>query len=92
MHVCVYEKLQWMTRTNLSHLLLALGLSGLCVGIVVGLDEHQVVGLGVDDELAWGVLQREGHLVENGAQFLQSQNPAGGQRLRVNNVVLKCAG
>lgn len=60
-----------MTGTNLSHLLLALGLGGLCVSIVVGLDEHQVVGLRVDDELAWRVLQREGHLVKNGAQFLQ---------------------
>lgn len=72
-----------MTGTNLSHLLLALGLGGLGVGIVVSLDEHQVVGLGMDDKLAWRVLQREGHLVENSTQLLQGQNPASEKRVWV---------
>lgn len=62
---------------HLGHLLLALGLSGLGVGVVVRLDQDKVVGLRVDHKLAGRVLQGEGHLVEDRAQFLQSQNPEG---------------
>ena len=58
----------------LCHLLLPLGLGGLGVGVVVALNQNQVVGLGVDDKLPGCILKRERHLVEDGAQLLQSQN------------------
>lgn len=62
-------------NSNLGHLLLPLSLGGLGVGVVVGLDQDEVVGLRVDHKLPGSVLQREGHLVENSSQLLQSQNP-----------------
>lgn len=60
--------------SDLCHLLLPLGFGGLGVGVVVALDQHQVVGLRVDDKLPGSILQRKRHLVEDGPQLLQSQN------------------
>ena len=61
--------------TNLSHLLLALLLGLLGVGVVVGLYGDEVGGLRVDDEPSWSVLQRPRHLVEHRAKLFQRQNP-----------------
>lgn len=58
----------------LCHLLLALGLGGFSVGIVVSFNEDQVVGLWVNDKSARCVLQRKGHLVKYSTQLFQSQN------------------
>lgn len=65
--------------TDLSHLLLALGFGGFSVGIVVCLNQDQVVSFWVDDKLARRVLQWECHLVEDGTQFLKSQNSEEGR-------------
>lgn len=59
----------------LGHLLLPLSFGCLSVGIVVSLYQNEVVGLWVDDKFPGSVLQRKGHLVEDGSQFLQGQNP-----------------
>lgn len=67
----------------LSHLLLPLGFSSLCVSIVVSLNDDQVVALWVDHKLPWGVLQGEGDLVEDGTKLLQSQDPAGAKNPEV---------
>lgn len=56
--------------------MLSLSFGGLGVGIVVGLDQNEVVGLWVDYKFPGGVLQRKGHLVEDSSQFLQSQDSA----------------
>ena len=63
--------------THLRHLLLSLSFCGLRVGVMVGLDHDEVVGLGVDHKLPGRALQREGHLVENRTQLLQCQDPSG---------------
>lgn len=68
----------------LSHLLLSLSFGRLGVGVVVSLDQNEVVGLRVDDKLSGGVLQREGHLVEDGPQLLQGQDSARQIRGREN--------
>lgn len=65
--------------TDLSHLLLALGFGGFGVGIVVCLNQDQVVSFWVDDKLTRCVLQWECHLVEHCTQFLKSQNSKGGR-------------
>jgi len=64
-------------RAYLCHLLLPLCLGGLCVSVVVCLDDDEVVGLGVDHKLPGRALQWEGHLVEDRAQLLQRQDPSG---------------
>lgn len=58
----------------LCHLLLPLSFGCLGVGVVVTLDQNEVVGLGVDDKLPGSILKGERHLVEDGTQLLQSQN------------------
>lgn len=72
----------------LGHLLLPLCLGGLCVCVVVCLNDNQVVALWVNDKLSGCVLQREGNLVEDCPQLLQCQNP-GGQRCDMSNKVRK---
>lgn len=63
------------TRTAyLCHLLLPLSFGRLGVGVVVALDQNEVVGLGVDDKLPGCILKGESHLVEDGTQLLQRQN------------------
>ena len=44
------------------------------VGVVVGLDDEEVVALGVHNELPWGEVQRVRGLVEHGAKFLKGQD------------------
>lgn len=56
-----------MSASYLGHLLLPLSFGGLGVGVVVRLDQNEVVGLWVDYEFPGGVLQRERHLVEDGS-------------------------
>lgn len=78
--------------THLCHLLLALRLGGLRVSVVIRLYDDQVVTLGVDDKLARGVLKRERHLIEHGAQLLQRQNPAERRRRPFRAQVTPCEG
>lgn len=66
----------WQWTSYLSHLLLSLSFGRLSVGVVVSLDQNEVVGLWVDDKFSGGVLQRKSHLVEDGPQLLQGQNSA----------------
>lgn len=73
----LHRKLNHQCCTSyLSHLLLSLSFGCLSVGIVVSLDQNEVVGLWVDDKFPGSVLQRKGHLVEDSSQFLQSQDSA----------------
>lgn len=60
----------------LGHLLLSLSFGRLRVSIVVGLNQNEVIRLLVDHKFPGSALQRKCHLIEDGPQFLQSQDSA----------------
>jgi len=61
--------------THLGHLLLAPLLEVVCVRVVVGLNDDEVAGLGVNDKPTRSKLQRSSYLVEHSSELLQSQDP-----------------
>lgn len=87
----VASALSVRTEPYLCHLLLSLGLGGLCVGIVIHLYEDQVVGLWVDDKLGGVYCRGKATWLKTAPSFSKARILRGRQR-QYNKILMALTG